>query len=358
MIGRQVTHRAFGIGTIIGYKDGMLNIDFSGTVRMFQFPETFERFLSTDDIILSEIVADARKKKAEAKQRAEEERRKKKEAEEAAALRAAQVVSALPFPAPAQSFSNERQAHGSQESIAFKCTFCDGGSSATCIGFRGKCSDWIIRYNIEHAQHVWCSIGSICKQYYDGRIKRAELDAYRSPDGIDEACYESGFFSRWTMGAGVHHTGPDAGKPMHINRISSGSLAVMTTRKPSDKESDRFIFAVFLVSSAYNGDDDNEGSVTADPVWRIELIPGQAEHILFWNYYFNAQKPEKIVFGSGLHRYLTDIEAAQILRDVATVRGDDFSMAFFTHFCEMNGIEAEKLEAPSGALIRKRNSHN
>ena len=106
----------------------------------------------------------------------------------------------------------------------------------------------MIRYNVEQAKHVWCSIGSACKQYHDGNISRTELDAYRSPEGLYEACYESGFFDRWTMGAGVHHTGPDAGKPMHINRIHSGSLAVMTTRKPSDRELDRFIFAVFLVT--------------------------------------------------------------------------------------------------------------
>lgn len=132
------------------------------------------------------------------------------------------------------------------------------------------------------------------------------------------------------------------------------SLAVMTTRKPSDRESDRFIFAVFLVSSSYSGDDQEEGNVTADPVWRIELKPGQAERILFWNYYYNARKPEKIAFGSGLHRYLTDIEACQILRDIAIVKDDDLSKAFFKRFCELNHIDPDKLESPSRALLRQK----
>ena len=65
-----------------------------------------------------------------------------------------------------------------------------------------------------------------------------------------------------------------------------------------------------------------------------------------------ARKPEKIVYGSGLFRYLSDIEAAQILRDIASVKGDDFSTAFFTHYCEVNGIDANNLAAPSGALMR------
>lgn len=113
---------------------------------------------------------------------------------------------------------------------------------------------------------------------------------------------------------------------------------------------------MFLVSSSYSGDDQTEGLLTADPVWRIELKPGQAERILFWNYYFNARKPGRIVFGSGLHRYLTDIEACQMLRDIAYVQNDAFSKAFFTHFCAINNIDPDKLGPPSGALMRRERS--
>lgn len=353
MIGKQVKHKTFGIGSITKYENGKITVDFSGSTRVFQFPESFKRFLNTEDTLLQEMVDDAFKEKEEAEQKAEEARRIAKIEKEAASIREAKTVSHIPFPDRSKENLIKRQAQGTNESVAFKCNYCDGGASGTCIGFHGKCSDRMIRFNIEEAKRVWCSIGSVCKQYYNGSINRTELDAYRNPEGIDQACYESGFFTRWTMGAGFHHTGPDAGKPMHLNRVHGGSLAVMTTRKPTDKEQDRFVFAVFLISHAYDGDDQKEGFVTSDPVWRIELLPVQAEQILFWNYYFNAKKPETIIFGSGLHRYLTDIQAAQILRDIAHIKGDDLSMAFFMHFCEMNGIEAEKLESPSGALIRR-----
>ncbi len=353
MIGRQVRHRTFGIGSIIGCEAGKITVDFSGTIRLFQFPESFERFLTTEDEALQSMVIEAIRENAAAKEKAEEARRLVKEAEEAAAKEAARSVSRIPFPVQERSHPAERQAHHDNVSVAFKCNYCDGGASATCIGFRGKCSDGLIRFNIEQAKHVWCSTGSVCKGYYDGRIGRAELDAYHEPGSIFAACYESSFFDTWSMSAGIYQTGENAGKPMHLNRIRKGSLAVMTTRKPTDKESNRFVFAVFMVNNAYSGDDQDEGSVTADPVWRIELAPGQAERILFWNYYFNARKPEKIVFGSGLHRYLTDIEAAQILRDIASVKGDDFSAAFFAHFCEVNGIDANNLAAPSGGLMRQ-----
>ena len=343
MTGRQVKHRTFGTGTILRYDDGKITVDFSGTIRLFQFPESFERFLSTDDALLQNMVSDAMMEKAEARQKAEEERRKAKEAEDAAA----RSISSIPFPAKNKTHYPARQVQKANVSVAFKCNYCDGGASGTCIGFRGKCSDSMIWYNIEQAKHVVCSTSSVCRHYYDGRISRVELDTVANP------CQESNLHDLWTMSAGYHQTGENVGKPIHMNQLHSGSLAVLTTRKPLDRESDRFIFAAFLVNDAYGGDDQETGSVTADPVWRIELTPGQAERILFWNYYFNKRKPEKIAYGSGLYRYLTDIEAAQILRDIASVKGDDFSAAFFEYFCEVNGIDMRDLEPPSGALMRQ-----
>ena len=347
MTGRQVKHRTFGSGSIIGYESGKIAVDFSGTIRLFQFPESFERFLSTDDAVLQGMVDDAIKEKTKARQIAEETRLKAKKAEDKAAMEAPQAISRNPFPVRAKFTSAERQACGENVSVAFKCNFCDGGSSGSCIGFHGKCSDSMIWYNIKQAEHVVCSASSVCRRYYDGHISRAELDACANP------CQESNLHDLWTMSAGYHQTGRDVGKPIHMNQLHSGSLAVLTTRMPHDKESDRFVFAAYLVDNAYGGDDQETGSVTADPVWRIELAPGQAERILFWNYYYNKKKPEKIAYGSGLYRYLTGIEAAQILRDIASVKNDNFSISFFKHFCEINGIDADNLEPPSGAIKKQ-----
>ena len=191
MTGRQVKHRTFGIGSIIGYENGKITVDFSGTIRLFKFPESFERFLTTDDAILQDMVADAIMENAKAREKAEEERRMAKEAEEAAAREAAQAVSRIPFPVPERTHTAEHQAHGDIASVAFKCNFCDGGASTTCIGFRGKCSDPMIRYNIEQAKHVWCSTGSVCKSYYDGRIGRAELDLFNDSGSWYSACYDT-----------------------------------------------------------------------------------------------------------------------------------------------------------------------
>ncbi len=338
MIGRQVEHKVFGVGTIIKYEGGKIAVDFSGTIRLFQFPESFEGFLSTDDTVLHDEVVCAQREIAASKLKEEKERQRAVEAEKAASLTAQRPVPGLP--------SRVRASRDPIESVAFKCNYCDGGKRSTCIGFNGKCSDAMIHYNIGQAKHVVCSAKSVCKRYYDGLISRAELDSLPNP------CQESMLHDEWTMSAGYYQTGVDVGKPIHMNRLCSGSLAVMTTRRPEDREADRFIFAAFLVHSAYGGDDQETGSVLADPIWRIELLPGQAEKVLFWNYYYNKRSPGKIAFGSGLYRYLTGTEAAQILRDIAKVKGDDFSESFYLHFCEINGIDPNDLDPPSGALIQ------
>ena len=344
MIGRQVKHKAFGIGTIVKNEEGKIAVDFAGTIRVFQFPQSFECFLSSDDAVLQNQVACAQKKLAEFKQKAEEERQRAKEVAEN--IPPATKRTAFSFSVPSQGKAmGRKKEHIPLESVAFKCNYCDGGKSSTCIGFNGKCSDAMIRYNIDIAKHVVCSASSVCKRYHDGLISRTELDSLPNP------CQESLLHDEWTMAAGYYQTGPDVGKPIHMNRLCGGSLAVLTSRKPGDNEAARFVFAAFLVNSAYGGDDQETGSVVADPVWRVELMPGQAERILFWNYYYNKRSPEKIAYGSGLYRYLTETEAAQILRDIANVKGDDYSESFYMHFCEISGIDPKNLEPPSGALL-------
>lgn len=88
MIGMQVQHKAYGTGIVTGHEDGKITVDFSGVERRFQFPEAFERFLTTDDAELREMVERAFREKAELRQK-EEEARKKAQEEKDAVLAAA-----------------------------------------------------------------------------------------------------------------------------------------------------------------------------------------------------------------------------------------------------------------------------
>ena len=131
----------------------------------------------------------------------------------------------------------------------------------------------------------------------------------------------------------------------------------MTTRDPGTQDYSRYIFGVFLIDEYFEGDERDEGYVTCHSKWRIELSPTEAHQVLFWRYYYNENAPEKMVFGSGLHRYLSDVEAAQILRDIVKVKRDESEKAlaeeFLHHYCELHKINENEIPEPGGALKRR-----
>ena len=352
MIGAQVVHKVFGEGVVIGCTEGYIRIRFAAGEKEFPYLRAFDGFLSTKD---PEILAELdrlRKAAAEEQARLEEEARRAEEARKADLARQEELSSVVvDRRRTAGSRGRNTWSYGSEgPNIAVKCNFCDGGRSEDCVGFRGCCSDQVISYNIDKAKHVWCSTDSECRKYYDRKITRRELEERCS-------CYESRMLQDWKCCAGVIRNGLDAGKPMTLRNVRKGSLAFMTTRDPGAADTSRYIFGVFLIDEYFEGDDREEGYVVCHSKWRIELKPDEAHKILFWNYYANRNAPERMVFGSGLHRYLSDIRAAQILRDIARVKKDEaektFAQEFFEYYCDKAGIEADELPAPSGALRRQ-----
>lgn len=137
----------------------------------------------------------------------------------------------------------------------------------------------------------------------------------------------------------------------------SYSLAVLTTRLPNEPEENRIIFAVFLVDDTYEGDTRDEGYVSTTSRYKIEMIPSEARRLRFWNYYSCPNAPDVVKFGSGLHRYLSDKQATQILRDIAALKvgtaQEKLSQEFLAHFCKVNGISIEDVPQNSGALISR-----
>jgi len=111
-----------------------------------------------------------------------------------------------------------------------------------------------------------------------------------------------------------------------------------------------------LVDEKFEGDNQEEGYVTTNSEWKIELNPQEASKMLFWNYYVNENMPERVSLGSGLHRYLSDNQAVQILRDIIKVKTEpsekEFAQAFLNHFCTVNGIDENAVPQPNGALLR------
>ena len=350
MHGIKVFSKAFGEGTVIQKTNGYITVRFAVGEKEFPFPRAFDGFLFTEDpMLLAEIEA-IKRAVAEEKARLEEEARRAEEARQAELALQAKLRKI----AAERRDSTTKQADGSYglegSNLAFKLNFCDGGASEKCVGFRGSCSDQNIHYNIVRAQHVWCSNPDApCRKYYDGWLTRKELDETYS-------CFESKMLYDWKCYAGVYHHGLNAGKPMKLRNVKKGRLTVMTTRDPNTAEYTRYIFGVFIIDEYYECDEQEEGYVVCHSKWRIELTPGEAHQMLFWNYYFNQNAPEKMVFGSGLHRYLSDIKAAQILRDIVKVKRDvaekQFAQEFLEHFCETVGISIDSIPVPAGALRR------
>lgn len=345
MIGSRVFHDVFG-GGVITDRDGVhITVDFGGDEKKFIYPDAFEKYLrSADQELMAQVNSDIQAKQ---------------EARTKPAPSAISLSVKLPQSRMTKKHKKVDRAVD-RANVAFKCNYCDGGKTPTCIGFNGICSDSVLRYNIEKAHHVWCSDAeSPCRCYLDGEISREELENMMcGGGGLDYVCYESQMLRDWKAYAGVVQNGIDKGKPMRLMKVQRNSLAVLTTREPNYiTDETRFVFAVFLVDESYEGDHREAGYVTTRSDWKISLTLQEARKIRFWNYYVNQNAPDRIIFGSGLHRYLSDNQAAQILRDIADVRTDpqdkDFARQFFEHFCRINGIDSEQVPPPAGALFQK-----
>ncbi|HAU5299901.1 TPA: hypothetical protein JD124_07915 [Clostridioides difficile] len=205
------------------------------------------------------------------------------------------------------------------------------------------------------AQHSWCcNEEAPCSQYYDGIIDRETLDEQNDDGGF--VCYESQMLRNWAAFAGFVLTGENKQKPMKLSKVQINSLAILTSREPYAPEKDRFVFGVFLVDEAYEGDNRDEGYVTTSSKYKISLTQKEAKKILFWNYYHNENSPEKVAWGQGLHRYITDIHAASVLYDIwkvkAGTKDEELAKEFLDHFCKINAIKFDDLPVLEGALTR------
>ena len=342
LLGATIRHKSFGIGKVIDHTDTYLKIEFPVGIKQFQFPEAFEKFLQCEDVnvqqkILAMLVG---KKEREA------ELKKQKQEEQAKLIRTQTVVKT----------AGTRQKTYPKENIAFKCNYCDGGLSENGMGYICACTDEMIDYNIEVAQHNWCcDEDSPCRQYYDGIITRKELDNFSEEDGF--VCYESQMLRNWTAFAGFALTKENHQRPMKLNKVQVNSLAILTTREPYAPEKERFVFGVFLVDEAYEGDNRDEGYVTTSSKYKLSLTKDEAKRVLFWNYYHNENAPEKVAWGQGLHRYISDEQAVSILKDIVTVKkgrkDEALAQEFLERFCEINNIDISDLPIMEGALQRK-----
>lgn len=359
LVGEKVFYKTFGEGTVLSIENGRINIVLtkSGEVKTFIYPDAFKTFLSLEDNHMNNAVQEQINQK-------EQSLRKKEEAEKRAEneLRSASIRLNTPTHRPL-----ERPAEKTLQSVkrtpsrkdafynaAFKCTYCDGGSSETCIGFKGLCSDSNITNNIKTGRD-WCNTGELCMRRYTGEYTRSQ---YIEASKQLITCYECKMLLDWKACAGTINHGDRAGTRLRIDKAAPDKLAVLTTRLPDSREEDRIIFAVFIIRTAYDGDPIEEGFVLSDPDYRIELKPDEAKKMLFWNYHVNNGNPKSIKWGTGLYRYMEDVEALQILRDIVKVKEgkEDYTHAsdVMNAYIKRNKLKYIDIPENSGPLAKRK----
>lgn len=346
LIGETVKHKSFGRGTVTECDKSYLTVQFEQAEKKFQYPDAFKSFLVIEDkTIMNELKTLIKVKKRDYLLIAPEKIYNLVEEPQ-------KTHEAPSKPAPVKKSKNKRH------NIAFKCNYCDGGAADSSVGYHGVCSDDIIQNNIKIEKRVWCSAeDSECRRYLAGEITRSELDAMCSGNDAGFVCHESQMLRDWKAFAGITQSGENKGQPVKLKEVKNDSLAVLTTRRPDSSEEERFVFAVFLVEGNYGGGLKEKAYVTTSSEYKMELAPAEASKILYWNYYFNINKPDLISLGSGMHRYLSDEQAAQILKDIVDVKTDidekKLAVSFFEHFCLTKGIDKNDIAPPSGTLARQ-----
>lgn len=251
-----------------------------------------------------------------------------------------------------QRISNKRREIGCSN-VAFKCTFCNGGASNDCVGFKGPCSAEVREYNVAHRK--WCGGPSCrCAKLVKGEMTTEQFnEKLNSTNRLDFLCYEYKMLVNWVCFAGMEEK---TGEPMSLANIQLGSLAVMTTRpvigKEEVPEEQRQIFGVFLIAK-HDEKSDIGGSATAHPIYRLELTPEESRQILFWKYYYNEGNSNLISWTYHLHRYLSDMQCCQILRDIVKVIKKDekkkaLAIELLNKFKEETGID--EIANPKGPI--------
>jgi len=353
--GQTVIHKVFGEGMIKNHGDKYLTISFQGKDKKFTYPGAFKGYLKVKDTAVDKAIHLELNAIEKEKIRIQEEHEARvaevsQRISEQTPIRTEIIKSTPPK-------KSKIQKANSRYNIAFKCNYCDGGKSPEQIGFNGVCSDAIINNNIEVEKRAWCSDKDCaCRAYHDGEINRYELE--KAMIAPEFPCYESQMLRDWRAFAGGVLTGKNKGKPKKLLHVQSYSLCVLTTRDPNVRqESERYIFAVFLVDETYEGDNREAGHVTTSSEYKIKLSPEEAHAMPFWKYHANENSPGKPVWGQGLHRYVKDEEAAFILRDIAVIKqntkDEHLANIFYKYFCRKNEISLSPHAEPNGALYRK-----
>ena len=128
ILNQQVSHKKFGVGTVVEQTEDAIFVKFANVDKQFQYPSAFQKFLVLkDEMLQEEVLKEAKKKEQEKEQQKAENKRD------------------ILLNRTSETHQDSQDRHN----IVFKCNYCDGGKSDNLMGFHGVCSDSIIQYHIK-----------------------------------------------------------------------------------------------------------------------------------------------------------------------------------------------------------------
>lgn len=333
LIDKEVIHSTLGAGRVVSLTEKIIAVQFGERVMKFSFPTIFNDKLKMSDSALQAQISELCEDENDTISRQKEERLQEFESRFA------------DLPDPKASKAKRAGQNRGNNNIAIKCNYCDGGRSDAVFGYKGVCSDEVLRQNVSVIKRPWCSAAvCACKRYTKGEIERAELEQLNSDGGF--VCYESRLLRDWIASAGRYQSAKKNDKPIKMTNARVNRLCVLTTKEPSELEAERKIFAAFVISDVEIGDEKVEGNVHAHPRFRIDLTQAEASQVRFWEFHRNKSKPELPFWGSGLLRYISDSQSINILKAMMEAAVEPEKKAHILevleYYCKVSAAAAAK----------------
>lgn len=343
LIGEKVKHISFGDGIIKECSGNYITIAINSEDKQFSYPLAFDKYLTCINSDCQKYIKKlVKEKKAEAERIAKEERQKKEE----------ELLERIRQADSKKKSSKSAKKATASNNIAFKCTYCDGDSNETHIGFNGLCSDKMIDYNVKEKKQKWCSDSECkCMQFTNNEISKKELEDHMINGGV---CYESVMLQNWEARGGIYRSGKKKGEPIPIKRAKKNALVILTTRTPHEPEINRIIFAVYIADEVTQGNDGNEAIITAHDKYRIELTSDESKQLPYWKYYSNKNSSNKPLWGTSLFRYIENNSAYHLLNDILEIKSSEeekeLVKEMLDFYCEKNNVNADKIIDLNGLI--------
>lgn len=180
---------------------------------------------------------------------------------------------------------------------------------------------------------------------------------YKAGQEIVSDDYEaqSDIFNTWTLHAGTFISGQKKGQGIRMAKARPHSLAILTVLPDGAEEEERVVSAVFLVDRSYEGDEETPAWLqNTEPQYRLKFTEDEAFDLKLWRYYSNQTNPERIRMGSGIFRYIDDVQSAHILRAIADLlkgtEREEQAQHLYEHYCQLNQLDPEHLSQDEGPL--------